>query len=66
MLKTQQRNYKRNKDFKLENNQDYLYEKRTSKRRGKPKLNGETKPKNNKSSKNISKPLFISNKNGKK
>ena len=66
MLKTQQRNYRRNKDFKLENKKDYLYEKRTNKKRGKPKLNDAIQPKNNKSAKNISKPLFISNKNGKK
>lgn len=66
ILKTQQRNYRRNKDFKLDNKQEFLYEKRTSKRRGKPKMNDATKPKNNKSAKNISKPIFISNKNGKK
>ena len=66
MLKTQQRNYKRKEDFKLGNKMDYLYEKRTDKRRGKPKLNDANQPKNNKSTKNISKPLFISNKNGKK
>ena len=63
MLKTQQRNYRRNNDFKLENKKDFLYEKRTSKRRGKPKLNEATQPKNNKSTKNISQTLFISNKN---
>ena len=66
ILKTQQRNYRRNKDFKLDNKQEFLYEKRTSKRRGKPKMNDATKPKNNKSAKNVSKPIFISKKNGKK
>ena len=64
MLKTQQRNYRRNEEFKLENKQDYVYEKKTDKRNGKPRLHYSIKPKNNKSKKKISNPLLNSNKNG--